>query len=60
MRFPRLKTKKIMKKGTLVFNKENGQGLIIKTSPSGSLVEVKFQRHAICKVVLNSSLTIIK
>ena len=48
-----------MKKGTLVFNKENGRGLVIKTSPSGSLVEVKFQ-NSICKVVLNSTLTIIK
>ena len=57
---PKRKRKTItMKKGTLVFNEENGRGLVIKTSPSKSLIEVNF-KHKGAIVVLKSSLSKIK
>lgn len=48
-----------MKKGTLVFNEKNGRGIIIKKSPSGSLVEVNFKHHG-PTVVLSTTLTEVK
>jgi len=44
-----------MKKGSLVYHKEFGRGIVERKSPSASLIEVRF-KHFVNTIVLSSSL----
>jgi len=45
-----------MKKGQLVFHREFGRGLVVKKSPSGSIVQTRF-KHFGLQTTLSSDLT---
>ena len=48
-----------MKKGQLVYHREFGRGLVVKRSPSGSIVQTRF-KHFDLQITLSSDLTIVK
>jgi hypothetical protein len=48
-----------MKKGKLVYHREFGRGLVVKKSPSGSIVQTRF-KHCGLQITLSSDLTIVK
>lgn len=48
-----------MKKGQVVYSEEFGRGVVDKTSPSKSLVSVKFRHYGV-RTLLSSSIQIVK